>query len=89
MSETPAEPTEAQKIWQDYLNECASVGHLMHQLANLESQQRDVEKRIEVTQERVRKIAVKHDQELKKEGKVPVEPVSHPEVPTVEAEVIQ
>jgi len=59
--ETPAtEVNEAQKIWQEYLQKCCEVGQLDHALAQLASQQADIEKNLDVTKRAVKSLAHKH-----------------------------
>lgn len=57
---TPATLTEAQKIWQEYLQKCCEVGQLMHSLDQIESQKAQIEKNLEVTQRAVKSLAAKH-----------------------------
>ena len=58
---TPVPPiTEANKIWQEYLQKCCEVGQLMHTIDQLESQKLQFEKTLEVTQRAVKSLANKH-----------------------------
>ena len=58
--ESTSEVTEAQKIWQEYLQKCCEVGQLDHALAQLDGQKRDIEKNLEVTKQKVKGLAHKH-----------------------------
>jgi len=64
------EQTEAQKIWQEYLQKCCEVGQLDHALSQLESQKLQIEKNLEVTKRAVKSLANKH-KENKVQGLVP------------------
>lgn len=54
------EPTEGQKLWQEYLQKCCEVGQLDHALETLESQKREVEKKVELAKREVKSAAHKH-----------------------------
>lgn len=56
------ETSDTQKIWMDYLQKCCELGQLIHNLSLLESQQRIIEKNIEVTQREVKSLDSKHKQ---------------------------
>jgi len=60
MEKPVTELTEAQKLWQEYLQKCCEVGQIMHTLEQLESQKREFEKNLEVTQRAVKSVANKH-----------------------------
>lgn len=77
MTEPVTEPTEAQKLWQEYLQRCCEVGQLMHTLEQLDSQKREFEKNLEVTQRAVKSAAAKH-RELQQKTMTP--PPATPEV---------
>lgn len=62
-TETPViipEIPEDQKVWQEYLQRCCEVGQLRHQLDQLDSQKREIEKNLDVTEQAVKKAAHKH-----------------------------
>lgn len=65
-----AETTEAQKIWQEYLQKCCEVGQLFHAVDQLESQKAQIEKNLEVTQRAVKSLAAKH-RENQRQGLAP------------------
>lgn len=78
---TPApEVTEANKIWQEYLQKCCEVGQLFHAVDQLDSQKRQIEKNLEVAQRAVKTLANKH-KENQAQGLVP-KPVPTPETET-------
>lgn len=59
-TESKEEFSEAQKLWQEYLQKCCEVGQLNHQLEQLESQKAEIEKNADVTKRLVRSIAQRH-----------------------------
>lgn len=68
MSETPKveEASEANKVWQEYLQKCCEVGQLDHALDTLDSQRRVLEKNLEVTKSTVKKLGNKHKENQEK-----------------------
>lgn len=68
MSEV-VEKTESDKNWQEYLQKCCEVGQLINSLDRLDSQKRQIEKNIEVTQRAVKSLFNKH---LQFQGQSPV-----------------
>jgi hypothetical protein len=76
----PVEQTEAQKIWQEYLQKCCEVGQLFHAVDQLESQKAQIEKNLEVTQRAVKSLAQKH-RDNQAQGLVP-KPEPTPETAT-------
>ena len=58
-------PTDLDKLWQEYLQKCCEVGQIRFQLEQLESQRLQIEKQLDVTEQQVRKVATKH-RELQK-----------------------
>lgn len=54
------EPTEGQRLWQEYLQKCCEWGQLNHAMKTLESQQREVEKKVELAERDVKSAAHKH-----------------------------
>lgn len=65
------EKSEADKIWNEYLQKCCEVGQLLHALDGLDSQRRQIEKSVEVTQKAVKSLSAKH-KENQRQGLVPV-----------------
>jgi uncharacterized membrane-anchored protein YhcB (DUF1043 family) len=59
-STTATEVTESQKLWQEYLQKCCEVGQIRHQLDQLDSQKREIEKNLDVTERSVKSVAQKH-----------------------------
>jgi uncharacterized membrane-anchored protein YhcB (DUF1043 family) len=59
-SESKEEFTEAQKLWQDYLQKCCEVGQIRHQLDQLDSQRKEIEKNLDVTERKVKSVAQQH-----------------------------
>ena len=58
--EPTPEIAEAQKIYQEYLQRCCEVGQIRHQLDQLDSQKREIEKNLEVTERKVKSVAQQH-----------------------------
>lgn len=81
------EQSEAQKIWQEYLQKCCEVGQLFHAIDQLDSQKFQIEKNLEVTQRAVKSLANKH-KENQAQGLVP-KPQPTPETQTDNAGAIQ
>lgn len=61
-AEKTMDTTEANKIWQEYLQKCCEVGQLLHAIDQLDSQKVQIEKNIEITQRAVKSLAAKHAQ---------------------------
>lgn len=68
------EPTELDKIWQEYLQKCCEVGQIMHTLEQIDSQKRQFEKNLDVTQRAVTSAANKHKELREKQLKTPPPP---------------
>lgn len=66
MSEETIE-TETQKLYKEYGNKCAEVGHLFHEIHILEGRLRAFEKQLEVAQDNVRKAGVKYTESFQKD----------------------
>jgi len=62
---TTPEVDESGKLWQEYLQRCCEVGQIEFQLEQIDSQRKEIEKNLEVTQRAVRSAAHKH-RELQK-----------------------
>jgi uncharacterized membrane-anchored protein YhcB (DUF1043 family) len=60
ITEPATEVTEAQKLYQEYLQKCCEVGQIRHQLDQLDSQKREIEKTLEVTERKVSSVAQQH-----------------------------
>jgi septal ring factor EnvC (AmiA/AmiB activator) len=59
-TESKMEMDEAQKLWQDYLQRCCEVGQIRHQLDQLDSQRKEIEKNLDITERKVRSTAQQH-----------------------------
>lgn len=59
-----AEEQEANKLWQEYLQKCCEVGQILHTIDQIDSQKRQFEKNLEVTQRDIKSLAARH-KELK------------------------
>ena len=58
--ENKEEFDESKKLWQDYLQRCCEVGQIRHQLDQLDSQRKEIEKNLEVTERKVKSTAQQH-----------------------------
>lgn len=67
-TQTPVVPEdkELQSLYQEYLQKCCEVGQLRYNLDQLDSQKREMEKNLEVTERAVKGAAQKH-RELQKQ----------------------
>lgn len=54
------EPNEAQKTWQEFLNLCCQEGQIQDALEQLDSQVKEIEKQLDVTQQARKKARNKH-----------------------------
>ena len=61
----PPDDPELKELYQSYLQKCCEVGQIEFQLSQLESQKRQMEKTLEVTQRAVRSVAHKHAEKHK------------------------
>lgn len=77
------EDQELQKIYQEYLQKCCEAGQIRYNLTQLDGQQRELEKNLEVTERAVAGAAHKH-RELQKVKFSKIKPVE-PEVQLKEA----
>jgi hypothetical protein len=56
----PTKVDEAQQVWQSYLQKCCEHGQLLNALDQLDSQKREIEKKVELTAREVRSLSHKH-----------------------------
>lgn len=56
-TESKEEFNESQKLWQEYLQRCCEVGQIRHQLDQLDTQKREIEKNLEITERKVKSTA--------------------------------
>jgi uncharacterized membrane-anchored protein YhcB (DUF1043 family) len=82
-TESKTETDQLHTLWQEYLQKCCEDGQLNHQLEQLESQRKEIQKNQEVTRRMVKSLASKH-RELKKSLASKVQ-MPKPEVETKEA----
>lgn len=59
-TDSKVEMDEAQKLYQEYLQRCCEVGQLRHQLDQLDSQKKEIEKNLDITERKVRSISQQH-----------------------------
>lgn len=82
-TESKGEMEEAKKLWQEYLQKCCEDGQLTHQLEQLDSQRKEIEKNQDITRRLARSIAKKH-RDLQKVMAAKVQ-MPKPEVETKES----
>lgn len=71
------EDKELHSLYQEYLQKCCEVGQLRYNLDQLDSQKREMEKNLEVTERGVRNSAQKH-RELQKQHFSKLKPTEEP-----------
>lgn len=80
---TPTEDADLQKVYQEYLQKCCEVGQITYNLDQLSSQQRELEKNLEITERAVKNSATKH-RELQKAKFSKLKPVEEPKIQLTE-----
>lgn len=81
------EATDSNKTYQDYLQSCCVVGQLFHAIEELDSQKRDLEKKLEVEQRRSKSLAHKLKEEKMKSQATPTPAVPKKEETPMKAEM--
>lgn len=67
------EASTEQKIFQEYLQKCCEAGQIQDQLDQLDSQRREMEKKLEITQKEVKSVRNKHKEaQMEKYSKMKV-----------------
>lgn len=56
---------ESQQLWQSYLQKCCEYGQLTHALEQIDSQKRDIEKKVEITMREVKSFSNKFNESKK------------------------
>lgn len=72
MHVAPPQDPRIKEVWQDYLQKCCEVGQIDFQLAQIDSQKRQMEKNLDVAKRMARNAAKKHreiQQEILSEAK--------------------
>lgn len=64
--DTSSEQMDKTKVvWQEYLQKCCEYGQIQHALDQLESQRKEMEKKLDMTLSQAKKAAIQH-RELQK-----------------------
>lgn len=79
------EQDEKAKLWQEYLQKCCEVGQLRYQRTQVEGQQREIDKHIELAERAVKSLAAKH-RDIQKSELEKIKLESKPETPSQEAQ---
>lgn len=72
------EDDKLKQLYQDYLQKCCEVGQIEYQLDQLESQRKEIEKNLDITQRQRNKAALDH-KELQKKALSKLKPAPTPE----------